>query len=125
MQVQVLFESSSQETDQVRDLATRRTSFALRRLIAFEPRAQLRLSDVCGRRGRLAKRCQVKLDTDGAGVVIATSIARDWRAAVDEALTRAVRRLIRLSRRSWENHRLRSRPPAVHGSLLRIRHKES
>lgn len=112
MLVEVLFESPNQDAEQVRELATRRTSFALRRLVAWEPRAQLRLSDISGRHGRLAKRCQVKLDSDGAGFVIATSTAREWRAALDEALTRAVRRLLRLSRRSANDHRPRSHTPA-------------
>ena len=112
MQVEVLFDSPNQDAGDVRDLATRRTSFALRRLVAWEPRAQLRLSDISGRRGRLTKRCQVKLDSDGAGVVIATSTAREWRGALDEALTRAVRRLIRLTRRSSGDHRPRLHAPA-------------
>jgi ribosome-associated translation inhibitor RaiA len=108
MEVQVLFESRNLEAA-LRDLAVRRTRFALRRLVGWQPRAQLKLSDINGPRGGNDKRCQVKIETDGAGTVIATSMARDWRAALDDALERAVRRLTRLWRRAYVHHRPRPR----------------
>jgi hypothetical protein len=50
------------------------------------------------------KRCQVELDTDGNGKVVITAMARDWRSAIDNALARAARVLLRL----WQ----RGRQPA-------------
>src|SRR5689334_21779117 len=99
MQVQVLLESREQEAPGLRDLAMRRARFALRRLIALAPRAQLRLSNVKASSRGGDKRCEVKLEVDGGGSVIATSTALDWRAAVDNALRCGVRRLMRLWRR--------------------------
>lgn len=114
MEVKVLFESPSLDTEQVRDLATRRARFALRRLVGLAPRAQVRLSGAPGPRGHLDKRCEVQLETEGAGFVIATSRAGDWRAAMDDALARAVRRLVRLWRRSGDHQRPRPRALRFH-----------
>ncbi len=67
------------------------------------------MSDVNGPRGGIDKRCQVELRTDGAGTVVVASVASDWRTALDNALARAARFLMRLWRRSSESRRLRQR----------------
>jgi hypothetical protein len=68
------------------------------------------MSDVNGPRGGVDKRCQVELRTDGAGSVVVTALARDWRMALYKALARAAARfVIRLWRRGQDSRRLRRR----------------
>ena len=67
------------------------------------------MSDVNGCRGGIDKRCQVELKTDGAGPVVVTSVAREWRTALDNALARATRSVMRLWRRDSESRQLRRR----------------
>ena len=102
--MQVLFEARSREAAPLRDLAVARARFVMRRAAPGLPRVNLRLSDVNGPRGGVDKRCQVELDTDGNGKVVITAVARDWRSAIDNALARAARVLLRL----WQ----RGRQPA-------------
>jgi hypothetical protein len=96
--MQVLFSSRDSEAIELRDLAVRRVRFVMRRLTWLVPRATVQLSDVNGPRGGVDKRCQVALRTDGRGTVVVTAMARDWRSALDGALSRARRLLIRLCR---------------------------
>ena len=63
------------------------------------PRAEVQLSDVNGPRGGIDKRCQVELRTNGAESVVVASVANDWRTALDHALARAARFLLRQWRR--------------------------
>jgi hypothetical protein len=100
MEVQIFFESRNENVDRLRDMAMRRAKFATRRLTWLVPRAELTLSNTGGTYGGVEKCCQARLQTDGAGVVVARSVARDWRVAVDNALTCAVRRLMRQWRRA-------------------------
>jgi hypothetical protein len=97
--MQVIFESRDPQGAELRDLAGALLQFVMRRLSWLVPRARLRLSDVNGPRGGVDKRCQVELNTDGAGTVVITSVARQWRTAIDSALARAARVLLRLWRR--------------------------
>ncbi len=101
--MQVFFTSRNAESDQLRELAVRRVRFAMRRMTWLVPRASVQLSDINGPRGGVDKRCQVQFKTDRNGTVVITSIARDWRTALDRALTRATRVLLRLRRRSRES----------------------
>ena len=103
--MQVLFESRDPEAAQMRELAERRVKFVMRRLTWLVPRAKVQLSDINGPRGGLDKRCQVELKTDSAGTVVITSIARDWRSALDSALIRAARALVRIWRRTRSSER--------------------
>ena len=98
--MQVLFISRSRASDELRDATVRRVRFALRRMTWLVPRASIHLSDTNGPRGGIDKRCQVQFKTDRTGTVVVTSVARDWREAVDGALARATRLLLRLWRRS-------------------------
>lgn len=107
--MQVLFKSRHPQAADLRDLAERRVRFVLRRLGWLVPRAEVQMSDVNGPRGGIDKRCQVELRTDGAGSVIVTSVASDWRTALDNALARAARFLLRQWRRGSESRRLRQR----------------
>lgn len=107
--MQVLFQSRHPQAAELRDLTVRRVNFVLRRLRWMVPRAEVQLSDVNGPRGGLDKRCQVELRTDGAGSVVVTSLASDWRTALDNALARAARFLMRHWRRGSDSRRLRQR----------------
>ena len=83
--------------------------FVLRRLAWLVPRAEVQMSDVNGPRGGVDKRCQVELRTDGAGSVVVASVANDWRTALDNALARAARFLMRTWRRGNDPRRMRQR----------------
>ncbi len=98
--MQVIFDSRDPEGAQLRPLAERRVRFVMRRLSWLVPRAKVQLSDLNGPRGGVDKRCQVELKTDRNGTVVVTSVARDWRTALDSALGRAARVLMRLWRRA-------------------------
>lgn len=107
--MQVLFKSRHPHASDLRDLAERRVRFALRRLGWRVPRAEVQLSDVNGPRGGVDKRCQVELRTDGAGSVVVAAVASDWRTALDNALARAARFLMRQWRRGSDSRRMRQR----------------
>ena len=111
--MQVLFKTRHPQATELRDLTERRVRFVLRRLTWLIPQAKVRLSDVNGPRGGIDKRCQVEFKTDGAGSVVVTSVARDWRSALDDALARAARLLMRLWRRGNDSRRLRQRTIAL------------
>jgi len=107
--MQVLFKSRHPQAAELRDLTERRVRFALRRLGWLVPRADVQMSDVNGPRGGIDKRCQVELRTDGAGSVVVASVANNWRTALDKALARAARLLMRLMRRSSDSRHMRQR----------------
>lgn len=107
--MQVLFESRHPQATDLRDLSERRVRFVLRRLGWLVPRAEVQMADVNGPRGGIDKRCQVELRTDGAGSVVVASVASDWRTALDNALARAARSLMRLWRRGSDSRRMHQR----------------
>ena len=107
--MQVLFKSRHPQATDLRDLTERRVRFVLRRLGWLVPRAEVQMSDLNGPRGGIDKRCQVELRTDGAGSVVVASVARDWRTALDNALARAARFLMRLRHRGSDSRRMRQR----------------
>jgi ribosome-associated translation inhibitor RaiA len=98
--MQVIFESRDADGSQMRDVSVERVRFALRRLTAWVARAKVQFSDINGPRGGVDKRCQVELKTDTSGTVVITSLAQDWRTALDRALARATRVLTRTLRRN-------------------------
>jgi hypothetical protein len=103
--MQVLFESHDPRAAQFRDLAFERVRFVMRRLTWLVPRARVQLSDINGPRGGSDKRCRVEIQTTTSGSVVITSVAREWRAALDQALARASRAVLRAWRRSREHGR--------------------
>jgi len=107
--MQIIVESRDADATPMRELSIARVRFALRRLKALVPRAKVQFSDVNGPRGGIDKRCQVELRTDGAGSVVVASVASDWRTALDNALARAARFLMRLWRRGSDSRRMRQR----------------
>lgn len=98
--MQVFFESRDPQGAEMRDVAVQRLQFVLRRLTWLVPHADMRLTDVNGPRGGIDKRCHVELKTNLVGTVIVTSTAGDWRTAIESALTRATKVLLRNVRRN-------------------------
>jgi len=107
--MQVLFKSRHPQAIDLRALTERRVRFVLRRLGWMVSRAEVQMSDVNGPRGGIDKRCQVELRIDGAGSVVVASVANTWRTALDNALARAARFLMRQWRRGSDYRRLRQR----------------
>ncbi len=93
--MQVIFESSEPWGDALRESAVRRVRLAMRQLKWLAPRARVQMSEVKGECGGIDKRCQVELTADEAGSVLITSTTRDWRSALQSALSRAVQALMR------------------------------
>jgi hypothetical protein len=120
--MQVIFESRDPEGAMMRETAIRRLRFVMRRLSWLVPRATVHLSDVNGPRGGVDKRCQLELKTNTAGVVVVTSIARDWHGALNTALARAARALMHQWRRA-DTQRVGARgkvTSTLHRSSLRF-----
>lgn len=107
--MQVLFKSRDPQADELRDVAQRRLRFVFRRFDWLIPTATVRMSDVNGPRGGIDKRCQIEIKSDIAGTVVVASVARDWRTALDKALTRATRFFMRQWRRNTDMRRSRQR----------------
>jgi hypothetical protein len=107
--MQVLFETRNPEALMLRGLVVRRARFVMRRMVWLVPRARVCLSDVNGPRGGVDKRCQVELRAAGTSPVVVTSVARHWRNALDVALSRAARTLLRM----WQRGRRHPRPLAL------------
>jgi hypothetical protein len=105
--MQVVFESRDPDGVQMRELAVQRVRFVMRRLSWLVPRAKVHLADVNGPRGGIDKRCQLEFKTDHVGTVVVTSMAHDWRSALEDALSRASRTLVRSLHRN--NRQSRSR----------------
>jgi hypothetical protein len=105
--MQVMFESSDPDGASMRSTAVRRARFVMRRLSWMVPSVRIYLSDINGPRGGVDKRCVVELKTARLGRVVVTALARDWRAALDGALSRVSRVLLNVWRRSRRTPRLR------------------
>ena len=107
--MQVLFESRDSHGAEWREVAVRRLRFVLRRLSWLVPRARVQLFDVNGPRGGVDKQCRVELKTASAGTVVVTAMARDWQHALDTALARSARTLVR----SWRRGQPQRRAPRL------------
>jgi hypothetical protein len=109
--MKVVFESRDPDGARLRDLAVARAQFVMRRLTWLVPRAKVHLDDVNGPRGGVDKRCHVEIRTRRVGTVVITALARDWRSALEDALSRAARVVVRNWKRA--NARPRPRRPAL------------
>lgn len=100
--MEVFFEARDPESAKLRDLTLMRARFALRRVVWLVPTVKVRLSDADSSRGgtdKSDKYCRVEVQTQGRGAVIVQTRARNWRTALDNALSRAARLLLRAIRR--------------------------
>jgi hypothetical protein len=109
--MQVHIESRDPQALPLRELVQRRVRFVMRRLAWLVPQATVQLSDINGPRGGIDKRCRVALQPIGMERVVITSVASDWRHALDQALARAARALLRQWRRS------QCQPRSLHRAL--------
>ena len=98
--MQVIFYSREADAHELRSVAVNQVRAAIRRLTWLVTRASVQFSDVNGPRGGVDKRCQVHLRTARCGDVVITAQAHDWRCALNNALSRARRLLLRLWCRS-------------------------
>lgn len=106
--MQIRIKSPTSPSSSLRELAQRRVRFVMRRLVWLVPEATVQLVDVNGPRGGVDKRCRVTLQPVGLPPVVVTSTATEWRTALDQALARAARALLRQWRRSQSSpHDLR------------------
>ena len=99
--MQVVFETPDPEAEQLRPVAERRIRLALRRLSWLSPSARVIMSDINGPDGGVDKQCRVELITESTGVVVITSVARNWLTALHSALARAARALLQ----AWQRNR--------------------
>ena len=106
--MQVIFQSRDAEGAQMRSEAVRRVHFVLRRLSWLVPRAKVQLDDINGPHGGVDKRCQLEFKTNTSGTVVVTAVARNWNDALNSALTRAARALVRGWQRDRTHPRLRA-----------------
>jgi hypothetical protein len=115
--MQVQFDSRDPEGAQMREIAIKRMRFVMRRVAWLVPHAKVRLADINGPRGGVDKQVLVELQTAGAGTVVITSVGRDWRTALDKALNRAAKALLRTWQRGHDRSRSRahSRLPLADG----------
>ncbi len=113
--MQVIFKSRDPQAALMRSGVEQRVRFVLRRISWRVPRAEVQFSDVNGPRGGVDKRCQVELRTVGSEPVVVSSVATDWRTALDGALARATRFALRLWQRIGAGRRLRRRPVELQG----------
>lgn len=105
--MQVIFESRDPDGARMRALVQRRVLFVLRRVTWLVPRVRVHLSDINGPASGLDKRCLLELATPAGRPVVITSLARDWRTALEAALARASQSLLRTWRRARELRRAR------------------
>lgn len=98
--MQIYFESRHAHNAQLKEESLQRVRFVLRRVSSFVPHARVQLSDINGPRGGVDKRCQVELKTDNAGTVVISSVASNWRTALERSLRRAIRTLTRSMQRA-------------------------
>ena len=107
----VLFESRDPQRAHLRALTLLRVRFVLRRLAWLVPTVKVRLSNDDASRGGVDKHCRVEVLTQGRSAIVVHTRAASWREALDGALARAARLLLRASRRV---HAARSRrTPAI------------
>jgi hypothetical protein len=88
-----------------RSLAERRVRFVMRRLRSEITRVHVRLVDVNGPRGGVDQLCQLKFDTEALGKVVVSAVQANAAAALNAALRRAARTLVR----QWQRRRRTAR----------------
>ena len=102
--MKVKFESNDPEGVQLRDVSVSRVNFVMRRMAWLVSHAKVNLADINGPHGGVDKRCRVEFKTS-AGTVVVTSMAADWRGALEQALARASQTVLRTWRRKTSTSR--------------------
>ncbi|MEX1166798.1 MAG: HPF/RaiA family ribosome-associated protein [Hydrogenophaga sp.] len=89
-----------------RSLAESRVRFVMRRLRDEIKFVHVRLVDVNGPRGGVDQMCQLQLETSAFGKVVVSAVQANAPAALNAALRRAARALVR----QWQRNRRPARP---------------
>lgn len=92
--------SRNDELQTARHQLERRTRFVLRRLQGTIRQVRIRLFDINGPRGGADKECRLTLRTDAGDTVEVSARACHTQQAIDIALARAQRSLLRLRQRA-------------------------
>lgn len=111
--MEVQFVGRDPGAERMRELAVNRVRFVMRRLSWLVPRATVRFSDTNGPRGGPDKHCRIELRTHHR-TVVTSSLARDWRTALDAALSRATQAVLRVWKRGHVLGRKRARALPLH-----------
>lgn len=98
--MKILFKSRDPEAESLREWASQRVAFVFRRHPWAAPRATIQLSDLNGPRGGMDKQCLIEVSAAGATPVIIRSVADNWHAALNHALSRASSSMKRMLRRT-------------------------
>lgn len=101
-----------------RSLAERRVRFVMRRLRNEITRVHVRLVDVNGPRGGVDQLCQLQMETSAHGKVVVSAVQANAAAALNAALRRAARTLVRLWQRRRRSTRILLRQSPTGGSPL-------
>ena len=105
--MQVFFKTRDPQAALLRVGVERRVRFVLRRITWRVSRADVQFSDLNGPRGGVDKCCRIELRTEGAGPVVVSSVDKSWRGALDRALARVTRFVLRLWQRIGAERRPR------------------
>jgi hypothetical protein len=101
--LKVIFKTRDQQAQALRDWVQNRTVFALRRMTQRLSYAAVQMTDIDGDRNGVDKRCQVTfVPVQGGAPVVVSATARDWRAALNQALARALQAFRRLFERAQQ-----------------------
>ena len=103
--MRVIFESRDPQAAQLRELAVLRLQSAMRRISGLVPRAKVKMLDQNGPRGGVDKLCKLELHTETGGKVVIISRAKNWHAALEDALTRGTQVILRDRKRGREHPR--------------------
>jgi ribosomal subunit interface protein len=104
--------------DPLRRIAERRLNVALRRILDRIHHVSIRLKDDNGLRGGVDKQCRVRVEVRGLGIVTTDARHDNLLAAIDKALTRARRIILkRLKRRVARSRRQPATYTESNGSL--------
>jgi ribosomal subunit interface protein len=82
-------------TDALNDYVHKRISFTLTRTASRIRRIDVKLSDINGSRGGIDKRCLIEIRLDGRTNVIVQDIQADMYIAIDRAISRSARTVMR------------------------------
>lgn len=93
--MQIVFDAKPADAKPLKDIATNRLRFALRRLAHQVSTARVSFTDVNGPRGGVDKHAQIQLNLESHGPVIVGATASNWRTALEDALRRIVAKMVK------------------------------
>lgn len=107
--MEVLFSSRHPEADRFRRFAVHRTHFTMKRFADGVSRVRICLDDANGPKKGDDKICRVEVGVPGRGAIYVSATASEWHTALDDALERAARTLVRTREKAGTRRRLRHR----------------